>query len=68
MVTVQLPEFDVDDVEVLITKEVTVFIDICLIFNIHYDLSDLSSSILPVCNLTIELLIGSVHNTVYDTQ
>jgi hypothetical protein len=35
MIAIQLPEFDVDDVEVFVAEEVPVFVDVVLVLDIQ---------------------------------
>lgn len=68
MVTVQLPELYVDYVEILITKEISVFIDVILTLNVKETLSYFRLSILPVRYLPIQFPISPVHYSVANTH
>lgn len=40
MIIIEFPEFDIDDVEVLITKEIRIFIDVRLSFDVNQALKN----------------------------
>lgn len=66
MVTVELPKFDVNHVEIFITEEISVFVNVILTLNVEQTLSNFGLPILPKRYLSIELPISPIHYTVYD--
>lgn len=68
MACIELPKFDVDDVEVLIAEEIPICIDLWLILDIIEAFQDIGPPKLPKCHLIIVLLVGHVEHSIDHAQ
>lgn len=68
MVVIEFPKSNVDDVEILITKEIWVEVDIIFGLDIEERLEDIGSFELTEAHLVIVLAIGHVEHAMDHTE
>lgn len=68
MIAVQFPKLDIDDVEILIAKEISITVDIGLSFNIKQTLQNVGLLHFAVSEFVVPLPIGHVEHTMNHAQ